>query len=102
MDACACSAAAEQAQASIAAIDVQLDHLNSARSKAGASQNRLESALNNLETFTENTAAAQSRIRDADFAFETAEMSKLQVMQQAGMAILGQANGMNQAALRLI
>ena len=95
-------ASAEQAQASIAAIDIQLDHVNSARSKAGASQNRLESALNNLETFTENTAAAQSRIRDADFAFETAEMSKLQVMQQAGTAILGQANGMNQAALRLI
>ena len=78
------------------------DYVNPVRSKAGASQNRLESALNNLETFTENTAAAQSRIRDADFAFETAEMSKLQVMQQAGTAILGQANGMNQAALRLI
>ena len=95
-------ASAEQAQASIEAVDIQIDHLNSSRSKVGAFQNRLESALKNLETFTENTAAAESRIRDADFAFETAEMSKLQVVQQAGTAILGQANGMNRAALRLI
>jgi flagellin len=95
-------ASAEQAQASLAAIDVQLDHLNKSRSKVGASQNRLESALNNIETYSENMQAAESRIRDADFAFETAEMSKLQVMQQAGIAILSQANGMSQGALRLI
>ena len=62
----------------------------------------MESALNNIETYTENLQASESRIRDADFAHETARMAKFQVMQQAGVAILGQANGMSQAALRLI
>ena len=95
-------ASSEQAQASLQAIDVQLDHVNKSRSKVGAVQYRLESALNNIETYNENLQGAESRIRDADFAFETAEMSKLQVMQQAGVAILGQANGMSQGALRLI
>ena len=76
--------------------------MNAARSQVGAVHNRLESALNNIETYNENLKASESRVRDADFAFETAEMSKFQVMQQAGVAILGQANGMSQGALRLI
>ena len=58
--------------------------------------------MNNLETYTENVAAAESRIRDADFAFEAAELSKFQIMQQAGIAVLGQANQINQGALRLL
>ena len=95
-------ASAAQAQASITAIDAQLKYVNAARSQVGAVQNRLDSALNNIETYNENLKASESRVRDADFAFETAEMSKLQVMQQAGVAILGQANGMSQGALRLI
>ena len=86
----------------ICTLDFQIDYVNKARSKVGAVQNRLESALNNMETYSENLNASESRIRDADFAFETAEMSKFQVMQQAGVAILGQANGMSQGALRLI
>jgi flagellin len=90
------------AQAAITKLDTAIDKVNDYRSDYGAVQNRLESALNNLETYTENTASAESRIRDADFAHETAEMSKFQVMQQAGVAILGQANGLGQGALRLI
>ena len=72
------------------------------RSRVGATQNRLESALNNMETFQENLGASESRIRDADFAYETAEMSKRQIMQQAGTSVLGQANGLTQGVLRLI
>ena len=90
------------AQAAITQLDKALDTVNSYRSDYGSVQNRLESALNNLEVYTENVAASESRIRDADFAHETAEMSKFQVMQQAGVAILGQANGLSQGALRLI
>ena len=89
------------AQAALQTIDTALDSVNSYRADYGAVQNRLESALNN-ETYTENIAASESRIRDADYAFETAEMSKFNIMQQAGVAILSQANGMNQGALRLI
>jgi flagellin len=90
------------AQAAITQLDAALDTVNKYRSDYGAVQNRLESALNNLEVYTENVATSESRIRDADFAHETAEMSKFQVMQQAGVAILGQANGLSQGALRLI
>jgi flagellin len=90
------------ARAAITNLDKAIDTVNKYRSDYGAVQNRLESALNNLEVYTENVASSESRIRDADFAHETAEMSKFQVMQQAGVAILGQANGLSQGALRLI
>ena len=90
------------AQSAITTIDSALDKVNKYRSDYGAVQNRLESALSSLEVYTENVAASESRIRDADFAHETAEMSKFQIMQQAGVAILGQANGLSQGALRLI
>lgn len=90
------------AQASLTVLDTALDSINSMRSDFGAVQNRLESSLNNLNIYTENLASAESRIRDADFAFETAQMSKYQTMQQAGTAILGQANQLSQGALRLI
>lgn len=83
-------------------LDTAIDSVNSLRSGFGAVQNRMESALNNLETYTENLSSSASRIRDADFAFETAELSKHQIMQQAGISILGQANGLNSGALRLI
>ena len=79
-----------------------INSINSIRSDYGSVQNRLESSLNNLHVYTENLAGAESRIRDADFAFETAQMSKYQTMQQAGVAILGQANQLSQGALRLI
>jgi flagellin len=90
------------AQKAITDLDSAIDSVNNYRSEYGSVQNRLESALNNLEVYTENVASSESRIRDADFAHETAEMSKFQVMQQAGVAILGQANGLSQGALRLI
>ena len=90
------------AQAALGTIDGALDKVNSYRSDYGAVENRLTSALNNLEIYSENIAGAESRIRDADFAHETAEMSKYNIMQQAGVAILSQANGISQGALRLI
>lgn len=90
------------AQAALTALDNALDDVNGYRSKMGASQNRIESAVRNLGTYTESIQGAESRIRDADYAYETAQMSKLQIMQQAGVAVLGQANQLNQSALRLI
>jgi len=93
---------AGSAQAALTALDTSIDSINKIRSQFGSAQNRLESSLNNLHAYTENLAGAESRIRDADFAFETAQMSKFQTMQQAGIAILGQANGLTQGALRLI
>ncbi len=86
----------------LAVIDDAIDMVSGYRSDYGAAENRLNSALNNLETFVENTSAAESQIRDADFGYETAEMSKNQIMQQAGIAILAQAKGMNQGALSLL
>jgi flagellin len=93
---------AASSQAALTALDTAIDSINSIRSDYGSVQNRLESSLNNLHVYTENLAGAESRIRDADFAFETAQMSKYQTMQQAGVAILGQANQLSQGALRLI
>jgi len=90
------------ARTALTKIDNALDTINGYRSDYGAVQNRLESALNNLEVYDENIQGAESRIRDADFASETAEMQKFQIMQQAGVAILSQANGISQGALRLI
>ena len=89
-------------QNSISTIDTAIDRVNNSRAKYGAVQNRLESALNNLETYTENMESAESRIRDADFARGTAELAKYQIIQQAGIAVLAQANQINQGALRLI
>jgi flagellin len=86
----------------IGTIDTAMGTVNSVRAGFGAVQNRLESSLRSMETYTTNLSAAESRIRDADFAEETANMSKLNIMQQAGIAILGQANAINQGALRLI
>ncbi len=93
---------ATTAQAALTDLDTAIDTVNGYRSSYGAVQNRLESALANLESYTENISAAKSQILDADFAAEAAEMSKLQIMQQAGVAILGQANALNQGALQLI
>jgi len=95
-------ATSASAQAALTTLDTAIDSINKIRSDFGAVQNRLESSLNNLDVYTENLAGAESRIRDADFAFETAQMTKYQTMQQAGIAILGQANQLTQGALRLI
>jgi len=93
---------AAKAGTSLAAIDSALATLNDARATLGASENRLSSALNNIETYTETTTAAESRIRDADFGYETAQLSQNQILQQAGTSILGQAKNINQAALSLL
>ncbi len=93
---------AANAQSALTDIDTAIDTVNGYRSDYGSVQNRLESSLRNLETYNENLQAAESQIRDADFAFETAEMAKFQIMQQAGIAVLGQANAMSQGALRLV
>ena len=90
------------AGAAISSLDTALDSLNTQRAKLGSQQNRLSSALNNLEVYTENVESAESHIRDADFAHETAQMAKFQIMAQAGTSVLAQANQINQGALRLL
>lgn len=82
--------------------DNALEQINEIRSTLGAITNRLDLTMRNLETIAENLAASDSRIRDADFAKETAEMTKNQILQQAGIAVLGQANTTTQSALQLL
>jgi flagellin len=90
------------AQAALTTLDTALNTVNSLRSTFGATQNQLESVQRSLETYTDNVVAAESRIRDADFAYESAQLSRYQIMQQAGVAVLGQANQLNQSALQLL
>ena len=90
------------AGAAITAIDNTLRQVSAARSSIGAATNRLESTVSNLRTLSENLTASESRIRDADFAAETANLTKAQILQQAGVAILAQANLTPQAALSLL
>ena len=93
---------ATNAQAAITTLDTALGTVGFARSNFGALENRLNSTLNNLETFTEATQTAESRIRDADFGYETAQLTQNQVLQQAGVSILSQAKNINQSALTLL
>lgn len=90
------------ANAALASIDLALTEINTTRGELGAVQNRFESTIANLQSVAENIAAARARITDADFAAETAEMTKAQVMQQAGVAMLAQANQLPQAVLSLL
>ncbi len=90
------------ATTAIDTFDTAIDTVNSYHSSYGAVQNRIESAVRNLETYNDNLSAAESVIRDADFASEAAEMAKYQVMQQAGVSVLSQANQLSQSALKLI
>jgi flagellin len=90
------------ARAAITELDAALDTVNGYRSDFGATQNRLGSALRNIEIYAENLASAESQIRDADFAYETAELSKLQIMQQAGLSVLAQAKMSTQGVLSLL
>ena len=83
-------------------IDLALEDVSSARAELGALQNRLESTINNLSTTSENLSASRSRILDADFAAETAQLSRNQIIQQAGVSILAQANQQPQIALALL
>jgi len=90
------------ADTAIASMDSALSALNAARADLGAYQNRFSSAISNLQTSAENLSASRSRIMDADFAAETASLSRNQVLQQAGTAMLAQANAMPQSVLSLL
>jgi flagellin len=82
--------------------DLALEQISAQRASLGAIQNRLESTINNLTTNSENLSASRSRILDADFAAETANLSRNQIIQQAGVSILAQANQQPQIALSLL
>lgn len=86
----------------IKTIDGALDRVNSLRATLGAVQSRFESTISNLSTTSENLSAANSRILDADFAAETAKLAKSQVLQQAGISVLSQANARPQQVLSLL
>lgn len=90
------------AVAAITAIDTALVELNGFRADLGASQNRFSSAIENLNISIENQTASRSRILDADFAAETANLAKSQVLQQAGISMLAQANQAPQSVLKLL
>ena len=87
---------------SIDRLDAALDRINVLRGRMGATQSRLESTSSNLAAITENLSAAKSRIKDADFARESAMMTRSQILQQAASAMLTQANQAPQAALQLL
>ncbi|MBJ6137374.1 flagellin [Marinobacter litoralis] len=90
------------ASAALAIIDGALSTVNTVRADLGAVQNRFESTISNLQTNVENQSASQSRILDADFAAETAKMAKANVLQQAGISVLAQANARPNQVLSLL
>jgi flagellin len=83
-------------------IDTALDTVNSKRADFGAAQNRFDAVISNLQVSVENQSAARSRIMDADFASETANLSRSQILQQAGTAMVAQANQLPQGVLALL
>jgi flagellin len=86
----------------IASIDLAIKEVGQERSKLGAFQNRLDHTVSNLQSMVENTSAARSRINDTDYATESANLAKAQVLQQAGTAMLAQANASGQSVLSLL
>ena len=92
----------EGANNAITSIDNALDQVNSQRANLGSIQNRFESTIENQQVASENLKAANSRIRDADFAEESAELARTQTLQQAGISILSQANQRPQQVLQLL
>jgi flagellin len=93
---------ADAALATMSNLDAAIDEVTSARSNLGSVQNRFESVVANLSTTSENLQAAKGRIVDADFAVETSNMSRAQVLQQAGNAMLAQANQAPQQVMSLL
>ena len=91
-----------QAQAAVSALDAALTTVNTQRGTLGATQNRLEMTISNLLNMEENLSAADSRIRDADIAEESARLSRAQILEQAGTSVLAQANQLPQSVLSLI
>src|SRR5690606_29959692 len=90
------------AQDALGIINGAISNIDSQRAQLGAVQNRFENTIANLQNIGENASAARSRIRDTDFAAETSELTKNQILQQAGTAILAQANQLPQAVLSLL
>ncbi|HEL4112298.1 flagellin [Stenotrophomonas maltophilia] len=90
------------AQQAMEVVDKALGAINSTRADLGAIQNRFTSVVANLQTSTENLSASRSRIKDTDFAKETAELTRTQILQQAGTAMLAQANQVPQGVLSLL
>ncbi|WP_436876672.1 flagellin [Siccibacter turicensis] len=90
------------AQTRIDAVDEAIGKIDEARSNMGALQNRFESTINNLNNSVNNLSAAQSRIQDADYATEVSNMSRAQILQQAGTSVLSQANQVPQTVLSLL
>ena len=90
------------ADAAIAVIDGAIERVSSMRSDLGAVENRLEHTVSNLMNLSENTESARSRIQDADFAAESAKLAKAQVLKQAGVGMLSQANAGAQLVLQLL
>ena len=92
----------DSATRSIATVDSALAAVNNQRAKFGALQSRFETTVSNLQTSSENLSAARSRVQDADFAQETANLSRSQILQQAGTAMVAQANQLPQGVLALL
>ena len=90
------------ANTALAIVDSALTTIDSQRADLGAIQNRFESVIANLSNVSENSAAARSRIQDADFAQETANLARAQILQQAGISVLAQANAQPQNVLALL
>ena len=88
--------------AALAAIDSAIGIIDGARADLGAIQNRFQSTIRNLTNISENVSGARSRIRDTDFAKETAELTRTQILQQTSTTVLAQANQRPQAALSLL
>lgn len=93
---------ADNARNALASIDAALSQISGARASLGATQNRFQSVVASLQTTAENLTASRSRIQDADFASETAAMTKAQILQQAGTAMVAQANSAPQNVLSLL
>jgi flagellin len=93
---------AGSAQEALDAIDAAIDTVSENRAQLGAAGNRLQSAIENIQTFAESLSAANSRIRDVDVAEETSNMAKANILVQAGISVLSQANQSPQMALKLL
>jgi flagellin len=93
---------ATNANNALSVVDKAIEKIDSIRADLGAVQNRFEATIANLQNVSENLSAARSRIMDADFAAETAELTKAQILQQAGVAMLAQANILPQTVLSLL
>ncbi|MBN7818848.1 flagellin [Bowmanella yangjiangensis] len=95
-------ATAADASRALGSVDLAISIIGGERADLGAIQNRFQSTIRNLSNISENVSAARSRIRDTDFAVETAELTRWQIIQQASTTVLGQANQRPQSALQLL